>query len=89
VIDEAAQMADEIGLSHLTLAAPADRLGVRYPSLYKHVDGMDGLPSCGVGRQPANGRAGHPRGQGRLPGLKASQRPFVRTEGGDICVYVI
>ena len=43
VIDEAAQMADEIGLSRLTLAALADRLGVRYPSLYKHVDGMDGL----------------------------------------------
>jgi AcrR family transcriptional regulator len=43
VIDEATQMADEIGLSRLTLAALADRLGVRYPSLYKHVDGMDGL----------------------------------------------
>src|SRR5580693_9231029 len=36
-------MADEVGLSRLTLAALADRLGVRYPSLYKHVDGMDGL----------------------------------------------
>src|ERR1035438_1405562 len=36
-------MADEIGLSRLTLAALADRLGVRYPSLYKHVDGMEGL----------------------------------------------
>ena len=36
-------MADETGLSRLTLAALADRLGVRYPSLYKHVDGMDGL----------------------------------------------
>ena len=43
MIDEAEQMADEVGLSHLTLAALADRLGVRYPSLYKHVDGMDGL----------------------------------------------
>ena len=43
VIDEAEQMADEVGLSSLTLAALADRLGVRYPSLYKHVDGMDGL----------------------------------------------
>jgi AcrR family transcriptional regulator len=43
VIEEAAQMADETGLSRLTLAALADRLGVRYPSLYKHVDGMDGL----------------------------------------------
>ena len=43
MIDEAEQMADEVGLSRLTLAALADRLGVRYPSLYKHVDGMDGL----------------------------------------------
>ena len=36
-------MADEVGLSNLTLAALADRLGVRQPSLYKHIDGMDGL----------------------------------------------
>ena len=43
VIDEAAQMADEVGLSGLTLTALAERLGVRYPSLYKHVDGLDGL----------------------------------------------
>jgi AcrR family transcriptional regulator len=43
VLDEAEQLADEVGLSHLTLAALAERLGVRYPSLYKHVDGMDGL----------------------------------------------
>src|SRR5271155_2352509 len=32
-----------MGLSRLTLAALAARLGVRQPSLYKHVDGMDGL----------------------------------------------
>jgi AcrR family transcriptional regulator len=43
VLDEAEQLADEVGLSHLTLAALAGRLGVRYPSLYKHVDGLDGL----------------------------------------------
>lgn len=43
VIDEAEQMADEAGLSRLTLAALAGRLGVRQPSLYKHVDGMDSL----------------------------------------------
>jgi AcrR family transcriptional regulator len=36
-------MADEVGLSRLTLAALAKRLGVRQPSLYKHVDGMDDL----------------------------------------------
>ena len=43
VVDEAEQMADEVGLSRLTLAALAQRLGVRQPSLYKHIDGMDGL----------------------------------------------
>jgi AcrR family transcriptional regulator len=36
-------MVDEVGLSRLTLAALAGRLGVRQPSLYKHVDGMDDL----------------------------------------------
>jgi len=36
-------MADELGLAQLTLAALAARLGVRQPSLYKHVDGMAGL----------------------------------------------
>ena len=43
VVDEAERMADEVGLSRLTLAAVAERLGVRQPSLYKHIDGMDAL----------------------------------------------
>ncbi len=43
VVDEAAIMADEVGLSRLTLAALAERLGVRQPSLYKHIDSMAGL----------------------------------------------
>ncbi len=43
VLDEAELMADELGLSELTLAALAARLGVRQPSLYKHVEGMPGL----------------------------------------------
>jgi AcrR family transcriptional regulator len=43
VLDEAERCADEVGLSRLTLAALADRLGVRQPSLYKHIDGMDAL----------------------------------------------
>ena len=43
VVDEAERIADEVGLSRLTLAALAERLGIRQPSLYKHVDGMDGL----------------------------------------------
>ena len=43
VVEEAEAVADEVGLSRLTLAEVAARLGVRVPSLYKHVDGMDAL----------------------------------------------
>jgi AcrR family transcriptional regulator len=43
VVDEAELIADEIGLQRLTLAALAERLGVRQPSLYKHIDGMPAL----------------------------------------------
>ncbi|MEJ7649919.1 MAG: WHG domain-containing protein [Nakamurella sp.] len=43
VAEAAAVMADEVGLGKLTLAALAERLGVRQPSLYKHIDSMAGL----------------------------------------------
>jgi AcrR family transcriptional regulator len=43
VVAEAAVMADEVGLNRVTLAALAARLGVRQPSLYKHVDSLDSL----------------------------------------------
>jgi AcrR family transcriptional regulator len=43
VVNEAAAIADEVGLDRLTLAAVADRFGVALPSLYKHVHGVDGL----------------------------------------------
>ncbi|HSF25933.1 MAG TPA: WHG domain-containing protein [Actinomycetes bacterium] len=43
VVAEGADLADEVGLDRLTLAAVASRLGVRLPSLYKHVAGLDAL----------------------------------------------
>lgn len=43
VVQEAEEVADEIGLSNVTLAAVAARLGVKLPSLYKHIGGMDAL----------------------------------------------
>ena len=43
VIAEAEQIIEDLGLSSLTLALVAQRLQVRQPSLYKHVDGMDDL----------------------------------------------
>jgi AcrR family transcriptional regulator len=40
VIDEAAALADEVGLDGLVLSAIAARVGVAQPSLYKHVSGL-------------------------------------------------
>ena len=43
VVDEATVVADEVGFDRLSLAAVADRTGVRLPSLYKHIESLDGL----------------------------------------------
>jgi AcrR family transcriptional regulator len=43
VVRAGGEMADEHGWSQLTLAGLAARLGVRQPSLYKHIDSLDGL----------------------------------------------
>lgn len=43
VVAEAAALVDEVGWDHLSLAAVAERCGVRQPSLYKHVAGLDAL----------------------------------------------
>lgn len=40
VVDAAERLADEVGLANLTLTALAQDLGVRQPSLYKHVDNL-------------------------------------------------
>jgi AcrR family transcriptional regulator len=40
VVEEAARLADEVGFDGVTLAALAERFGVAYPSLYKHVGGL-------------------------------------------------
>lgn len=43
VVREAAQLADEIGLAALTMAALAKRLGIALPSLYAHVRSLEHL----------------------------------------------
>jgi len=43
VVEEATALVDERGLGALTLADLATRLGVRAPSLYKHVASLDAL----------------------------------------------
>jgi AcrR family transcriptional regulator len=43
VVAEAGALADERGIGGLSLTPLAERLGVRVPSLYKHVGGLDDL----------------------------------------------
>lgn len=43
VVDAAVEIADTNGLEAATLSAVARRLGIKTPSLYNHVDGLDGL----------------------------------------------
>jgi len=43
VVALAAEVADDVGIERLTLAAVAERAGVALPSLYKHVEGIDRL----------------------------------------------
>ncbi|XVU27700.1 TetR-like C-terminal domain-containing protein [Actinoplanes sp. CA-054009] len=43
VIEAAAGLADEVGLDNLTMGLLAERVGVRTPSLYKHVESLDAL----------------------------------------------
>ncbi|MFB2585387.1 WHG domain-containing protein [Herbiconiux liukaitaii] len=43
VTEAGAALADEIGLDQLSMSVVAGRLGVKAPSLYKHVDGLAGL----------------------------------------------
>ena len=43
VVRVAADIADETGFANVTLGLVAERLGVRPPSLYKHVDGLADL----------------------------------------------
>ncbi len=43
VVDAAAELADSEGLEAVTLASLAKRLNVKPPSLYNHLDGLEGV----------------------------------------------
>jgi AcrR family transcriptional regulator len=43
VVGEAERMVDEVGVDAMTMTALAERLGVRQPSLYKHVSSLENL----------------------------------------------
>lgn len=43
LVTAGAALADEVGFTHLTMGLLAERVGVRAPSLYKHVGGQEDL----------------------------------------------
>lgn len=43
ILDTATRMADEEGIANVTLKSLAEKLGVKSPSLYKHISGLDEL----------------------------------------------
>ena len=43
VIETASQIADEQGLNSLSLKAVAEKLNVRTPSLYNHIESLDDI----------------------------------------------
>jgi AcrR family transcriptional regulator len=88
VVQAAAELADEHGLPALTLATLAERLGVRSPSLYAHVGGLDDLRrevAAQAGdelaarlREAATGRAGREA----LRELALAYRSFAKRHPG-------
>ena len=73
VVAAAAELADEVGLDQLTLAALAARLGVRQPSLYKHVASIErrvrARPrGAGLMTAPTPGEGAVPSGEGVVTG---------------------
>jgi AcrR family transcriptional regulator len=84
----AAELADRSGLDDLSLAMVAEHFGVRVPSLYKHVDGLEDLRRriAGVGMaslaaavtRAADGR----QGRDALVSIAQAYRRFARLHPG-------
>ena len=79
VVTEAARVADEVGLERLTLAAVAGRLGVRLPSLYKHIAGLEALQvhlAAAAGRELAAELSAATVGRSRTDALLAMAHAY-------------
>ena len=88
VVEAAAILADEEGFEDLSLARLAERLGVRKPSLYNHVAGLEGirreLVLMGLrelGRALSSAAAGV-KGEAAVFALAGAYRAFVKEHPG-------
>lgn len=73
VVDVATTVADDVGFDRLSLAAVADRAGVRLPSLYKHIDSLDAV------RRDVTVRALEELGAALAPAADGTGREGLRT----------
>lgn len=92
IVHTAAEIADADGLSQVTLAAIAGRLGIKSPSLYNHVQGLTGLrtglahygliqlESAGARGGREIGRGGHRRHRVRIRQLRPSASGSIRSD---------
>ena len=88
VVEAASRLADKDGLEQLTLARVAKEFGVRPPSLYEHVGGLDGLQKAlrlrgfrlmvDQSRRATMGRSG----DDAVRALASELRGFVRAHPG-------
>ena len=88
VVEAAASLADEKGLEAVTLSGLASELGIRTPSLYNHVAGLEGLRRelalLGVrelGQRLSRAAAGKAADEG-IFGLAQAYRGFVKERPG-------
>ncbi|QFG22298.1 TetR/AcrR family transcriptional regulator [Actinomadura sp. WMMB 499] len=79
VVAAGAALADEVGIAGLTMSRLAERVGVRTPSLYKHVGGQDDLnrriAALALG-QAADAVGGAVQGYAGRDALAAAARAF-------------
>ncbi|MGW1620097.1 TetR/AcrR family transcriptional regulator [Streptomyces sp. NPDC002172] len=79
VVAAGAALADEVGFTNLTMGLLAERVGVRTPSLYKHVGGQDDLnrriAAQALG-EAADAVGGAVRGHAGRDALAAAARAF-------------
>jgi AcrR family transcriptional regulator len=88
VVDAASRVADAEGLEAVTLASVAARLGIRSPSLYAHVEGLEGLKrllavrAAGEMAEALRRAAANDSGLGALQEIARAYRRFAKQHPG-------
>ena len=82
VVTEAVAVVEEVGIANLSLAAIAARFGVKVPSLYKHIGGLDDLQQRVAVRARGDLAAVLEASDGGLESLAVAYRDWARLHPG-------